>query len=169
MKKVILLLMLGLFWMIPIKVAAQDVIFLTDSEQSQASICKADRVRNTNVEVTYEEAQLLMKLARSEAGDLGQDAMLIVMNVVINRRNDDRFPDNIHDIVYAEGQFSVVTNGEFDKADINPDTHIALARLEMGEDISDGALYFESSSATETWQSKHLEFVSEKLGQRFYK
>ena len=44
-------------------------------------------------ELTYEEAQLLMKIAVAEAGNQGTEGMWLVMSVVMNRVKDPDFPD----------------------------------------------------------------------------
>lgn len=121
------------------------------------------------VEMNIDEAQLLMKLARSEAGDNGVEAQLLVMNVVMNRVNDENFPDSIKEVIYAKNQFSVVSNGSMKKTEPSADSHLALAKLESGEDISKGALFFESSSNTNGSWHKTREFLFEKYGQRFYR
>lgn len=172
MKKVILHLMLGLLiaLVLPVNAYAKSKVhILTEGELSELYTCRAEEHEDTCLNLSQEDAMLLMRLARCEAGDNGTDAQLIVMNVVINRLNNKSFPDNIHDIIYANKQFSVVTSGVFDETEINVDSHLALARLEMGEDLSGGALYFESASANGTWQSKHRELIFEKFGQRFYR
>lgn len=170
MKKVTMLWVFVLSILISSPVKACEYTFpITDSELSRLYSCREDKNCDTCISITQEEAQMLMKLACSETGDMGEDAQLLVMNVVINRLNDKDFPDNIYDIIHAEKQFSVVQNGAFDKVKPNVESHFALARLEMGEDLSEGALYFESNSAKDTWQSRHKEFLFEKYGQRYYK
>ncbi len=81
------------------------------------------------IEITYEEAQELLKIAWCEAGNQGVDGQLFVMSVIWNRVNDPDFPDNIHDVIYESGQFA--TAG-MDKAEPTWETHYALALLEMG-------------------------------------
>ena len=171
MKKVILCIALGILMItLPLNTYAKPKVhILTEEELSMLYTCREEANVDTCLNINQTDAQLLMKLARSEAGDMGVDAQLLVMNVVMNRLKDEAFPDNIHDIIYANKQFSVVTNGNFDSVEINVDSHLALAKLEMGEDISEGAIYFESSSATDTWQSKYRTLLFEKYGQRFYK
>ena len=48
------------------------------------------------------------------------------------------------------------------------DAHFALAELESGKDISEGALYFEASSK-KNWHKENRTFLFENYGQRFYK
>lgn len=172
MKKVMLHLTLSLLLALTVPFnayAKTKVHILTEEELSTLYSLREQANIDTCLNIAQEDAVLLMQLARSEAGDSGVDAQLIVMNVVMNRLKSKNFPDNIHDIIFAAKQFQVVTNGSFDNTDINVDSHLALARLEMGEDISDGAIYFESASVTDSWQSKNREFIFEKFGQRFYR
>lgn len=131
-------------------------------------------VSNQIVELNIDDAQLLMKLAWSEAGNQGIEGQLAIMNVVMNRVNDENFPDTVKDVIYQKCgnyyQFSVVGNGVFKKAEPTEETHLALAELEGGKDVSQGALYFEAiSSSSKSWHRKSREFLFEDYGQRFYK
>lgn len=126
------------------------------------------------IELDIQDAQLLMKLAWSEAGNQGIEGQLAIMNVVMNRVNDENFPDTVKEVVYQKSgksyQFSVVGNGVLKNAEPTEETHLALADLESGKDISQGALYFEAvTSKTKSWHRKSREFLFEDYGQRFYK
>ena len=118
---------------------------------STPNLSYAQSAHNSTInEFTYEEAQLLMKVAQAEAGNQGEDGMWLVMSVVINRVNNDAFPDNLTDVVNQKHQFATVSNGGIDKVEISADCHRALARIEMGE-VSPEIVAFE------TTQSKTLE------------
>ena len=93
--------------------------------------CQAYQPQKT-IEVTYEDAQLLMKVAQAEAGNQGITGQWLVMCVVLNRVESEDFPDTVYEVIYQEGQFSTATNGALDKAEPTSDTHIALAYLEQG-------------------------------------
>lgn len=82
------------------------------------------------IEVTYEEAQELMRVAWCEGGNQGTYGMLLIMSTVINRVNSSDFPDSIHDVIYQENQYA--TKG-MQSATLTPEAHYALALLEMGE------------------------------------
>ena len=84
-------------------------------------------------EFTYEEAQLLMKIAMAEAGNQGEEGMWLVMSVIVNRRNDDAFPDSIHDVAYQKNCFSTVKSGKINYVGLSEEAHTALARIEKGE------------------------------------
>lgn len=97
-------------------------------------------------EVTYDEAQLLLKVAEAEAGNQGSDGMWLVMSTVINRVRSGDFPDSIKDVVYQKNQFSTVTNGAIDNVTITPEAHEALARIEKG-DIAKEIIAFENTKS----------------------
>lgn len=96
----------------------------------QGTIEKAESKVN---EFTYEESQLLMRLAQAEAGNQGEDGMWLVMSVVMNRVNDPDWPDNITDVIYQKNQFSPVSDGRLNKVELSKEVHTALARIEKGE------------------------------------
>lgn len=81
------------------------------------------------IEVTYEEAQLLMKIAYCEAGNQGREGQRYIMSVVLNRVNSPDYPDSIKEVIYQPHQFA--TKG-MDEAEITVDTHLALADIERG-------------------------------------
>ena len=93
-------------------------------------------------EFTFEDAQLLMEIAQAEAGNQGPDGMWLVMSVVLNRVNNPEFPDNIHDVIYAENQFYAEGIG---KTEISPECHEALARIERG-DVAPQIIAFEKTT-----------------------
>ena len=85
-------------------------------------------------EFTYDEAQLLMRVAQAEAGNQGSFGMLLVMSVVLNRRDDHsgEWPDDVKSVIYQTSQFSSVSDGHFDATEISPEAHEALAKIEAG-------------------------------------
>lgn len=153
-------------------VEAEEVHILTDEELSLLYTCKQDERKTSDeiVELSIEDANLLMKLGASESGDCGSDAQFLTMLVVMNRLKDKRFPDSIKDIIYQDSQFAVIDNGKFDKTEPNVDSHIALAWIEMGMDDSQGAIYFEASTnSSNSWHCQNKEFLYEAYGQKYYK
>ena len=94
------------------------------------------------IELSYDDARLLMGIAQAEAGNQGPDGMWLVMSVVLNRVNNPEFPDNIHDVIYAENQFYAEGIG---KTEISPECHEALARIERG-DVAPQIVAFEKTT-----------------------
>ena len=118
-------------------------------------------------EITYDEAQMLMRIAMAEAGADGKDGMAMVMAVVLNRVNDDRFPDSIEKVIFQDGQFSPISDGRYYKAEPDVECHLALAEIEMGNYDNVDALYFENAS--ESWQSCNCIYLGTVGHHRFYK
>ena len=94
--------------------------------QSRAYECQCPKT----IEVTYEEAQELLKIAWCEAGNQGIIGQQCVMSVIINRVNSPDFPNSIHDVIFQDNQFA--TAG-MDKAVPTWETHYALAAIESGD------------------------------------
>lgn len=126
---------------------------------------KEERIKG--FEITYDEAQMLMKIAQAEAGGDGKDGMAMVMAVILNRVSDDRFPDSIEGVIFQEGQFSAIADGRYYTAEPDINCHLALSEIERGEfDIID-ALYFENAGSC--WQSNNCEYLGTIGHHRFYK
>lgn len=99
--------------------------------------------KNDCVEVTYEDAQCLMKIAQAEAGNQGVDGMALVMQTVLNRVEDDDFPNTVYEVISQKGQFQSYANGTYVKAIPCVDCHLALAEVEMGMFSDDTVIAFE--------------------------
>ena len=126
-------------------------------------------------EFTYEEAQLLMRMAQAEAGNQGIDGMWLVMSVAINRIKSKNFPDNITDVIYQSAttkdgtviyQFSSVADGRIDEQVVlSNEVHEALAMIECGE-IQEKIIAFEIKDSTAL--DKYFEYVFTFRDHRFY-
>lgn len=88
----------------------------------------------------YEEIKLLAALIELEAGNQSTVGRAIVADVVLNRVADPRFPDNIHDVIYQKGQFSVVN--QLDKVEVTQE-NIDIVLDELTDQISYSAIYFD--------------------------
>jgi hypothetical protein len=98
------------------------------------------------LQLTYEEAQMLMKLAQAEAGTEGAFGQYLVMKVVINRVNDPAFPNTVEEVITQPHQFSTYANGTYQKAEPTLDSHRALALLEKNVGDDDTIVAFETVS-----------------------
>ena len=117
-------------------------------------------------ELTYEEAQLLMRIAEAEAGNQGEEGMWLVMSVVLNRVNSSEFPNSICEVIYQPHQFSSVSDGHFEKVEVfSSEVHEALARIEEGE-VAPEIVGFEVTSSDEL--DKYFASAFEYRGHRFY-
>lgn len=151
-------------------VATKKIEYLTDEQLSQLYTCKQDvrKVDSSIVELSQADAWVLMQVGRSEGGS-GLDGQLWTMRTILNRL-DANWADSLWGVLTMEEQFKVVMNGTYKNADVNSDSHIALALIEGGWNDTEGALYWEScTNSSESWHKKNLEFIKEVDGNRFYK
>ena len=126
-------------------------------------------------EFTYEEAQLLMRMAQAEAGNQGIDGMWLVMSVAINRIKSKNFPDNITDVIYQNAttengtviyQFSSVADGRIDEQVVlSNEVHEALAMIESGE-VAKQIIAFEVKDSTAL--DKYFKYAFTFRDHRFY-
>lgn len=118
---------------------------------------------------TDEEVDMLLKIGMAEAGNQSVECIATVMLTVLNRVKSDKFPNNIHDVLYQKGQFSPVASGSFKRAKPSNKCTEAFNLILTGWDESQGCLYFESSSKSSTWHSRNLKFLFKIGKMRFYK
>ena len=117
---------------------------------------------------TGEEETLLLKLAMAERGDTGcETCMALVMRTVLNRVEAPKFGSTIRGVIYAQDQFTPVTDGTFDAAEPDDRCMAALDMVMRGWDESQGALYYEWCEG-ESWHSKNLNLLMQHCDTRFY-
>ena len=119
---------------------------------------------------TEEEEEYLARIAYSEAGNQGPDGMALVVRVVINRVESDKFPNTIKEVIEQKNQFSPVSNGTFKSLKPSKMAWKAVAKVKKGWDRSRGALYFVAHKATKsTWHENNLTWVFKYIDHDFYK
>lgn len=123
------------------------------------------------------ELEVLLRIVEAEAGCEDEDGKLLVANVVLNRVNSEQFPETVTDVVFQKEngvtQFSPVSDGSYYKVRISEETVNAVGRALMGEDISEGALYFAARKYADSekmkWFDNHLTFLFQHGGHEFFK
>lgn len=98
-------------------------------------------------EFSYDDAQMLMRIAQAEAGNQGIEGMKLIMAVVLNRVADEDFPDSIEKVIFQEHQFQPVSDGRYYSVELSPEVHLALADIEKGEPIDEEIVAFEVTSS----------------------
>jgi len=122
---------------------------------------------DSTLQISYEDAQILMAIAQAEAEIDGVEGMMAVMKTIINRVNDARFPNTVKEVVMQEAQFSPISDGRYYTMIPTAKVHLALAGLEKGVLNQFDALYFEN--AENSWQEKNCTYVATIGHHRFYK
>lgn len=86
---------------------------------------------------------LLARIINGEARGEPYLGQVAVGAVVMNRVRSSEFPNTIAGVIYQKGQFTAVTDGQFDKAIAKNSTVYKAAREALnGSDPTGGALYF---------------------------
>lgn len=100
---------------------------------------------------TNNNVDLLARLIHGEARGEPYEGMVAVGAVVLNRVSDSRFPNTIAGVIYQNGAFDVVTDGQINLAP--DDRSLKAARDALnGWDPSYGCVYyFNPSTATSKW------------------
>ena len=97
------------------------------------------------------DVQLLARAINGEARGEPYEGQVAVGAVILNRMEDSRFPNTIAGVIYQKGQFSCVTDGQFDVAIDEASTVYKAAEEAMnGADPTNGALYFYNPSKTKS-------------------
>ena len=65
------------------------------------------------ITVQDNEIEMLERIVQAEAGGSGYDGMLAVANVVLNRVKYERFPNTVTDVIFANRQFTPVSDGRY--------------------------------------------------------
>lgn len=118
---------------------------------------------------TY-ETYILAKLAMAEAESEPLETKAMVIQVVLNRVNDEEFPSNIADVIYDEGQFTPISDGRFDKVEPNQECYDAIKMIKNSRgNIDKDILYFETVTDKKTWHSENLKFLFQSGTLNFYK
>ncbi|SJZ31082.1 cell wall hydrolase [Selenihalanaerobacter shriftii] len=87
------------------------------------------------------DLRLLARLIHAESRGEPYKGQIAVGAVVLNRVKSEQFPNSIRGVVYQDGQFTPVENGQINLAPNQTSVKAARAVLK-GKDPSLGALYF---------------------------
>lgn len=129
------------------------------------------------IDLQENEMEILSRIVEAEAGNQDIEGKILVANVVLNRVENDKFPDNVEDVIMQQengvSQFSPVSNGRIWSVCVSDQTKEAVERALSGEDLSEGALYFVARKYADAnkmkWFDNHLTYLFEHGGHEFYK
>lgn len=142
---------------------------LTDEDLSKLYTCKQDVRNDTALEVSQYDANILLKISRQEGGGT-LDGQLWTMRTILNRVFNEDFEDTVWEVVSTDKQFEVFTNGSYINADVNSNSHLALAMIEGGWNKTEGALYWRTEDNCEgSWHENNLTYIKTVEGNRYYK
>ena len=152
MKKNLLSILIGIILGIPVCVYAEEIRpeqrDLLPRPAAESYIIELPQLTEENVaEIADQDfqadLQLLACLVQAEAGDQDLTGKRLVVDVVLNRVSDPRWPNTISEVIYEPGQFSPVTDGSLAKAyyTVTQDCFEAVA-AELNDQIDYSVHYF---------------------------
>ena len=113
------------------------------SIKDQSSTSTEKNTDQSSIDNSGDMVDLLARLINGEARGEPYKGQVAVGAVVMNRVKSSEFPDTISGVIYQKGQFSCVTDGQFNKAIDEDSTVYKAAREAMnGSDPTNGCLFF---------------------------
>lgn len=95
-----------------------------------------------------EDLDLLAHIIHAEAGNQSLEGMIGVGAVIMNRVANPVFPDNIYDVVYAEGQFEPTWSGSINLEPNELSIVAAYLTLEGYNTVEDSVSFYNPGSGT---------------------
>ncbi|WP_408956077.1 cell wall hydrolase [Natroniella sp. ANB-PHB2] len=96
---------------------------------------------NAIIDYTSNDLEWLARAVHGEARGEPYEGQVAVAAVILNRVQDDEFPNEIYDVIFQQGQFSAVDDGQINLTP-NETSYQAAKEALSGKDPSLGALYF---------------------------
>lgn len=138
---------------------------------SDGVLVSADYI-NPIITITEEDYNNLVRIVEAEATGLDVKAKILVANVVINRVFSKDFPNTVTEVIYQGNgeQFQPIADGRFYSVALTESSYEAVDRALIGEDYSEGALFFASvaSAGPNSWFATHLKRLFEYNGHVFF-
>lgn len=146
MKKLILGLIFGVSLFMGNDAHAEASGYLEVGEYGRPFVLTVDSDEQIEEEIYLGELEELAQLVEAEAGNQPFEGKCLVVDTVLNRVESPLFPNSIHEVIFQEGQFSVITNGSWEKAAWNMDeSDYAAVAVEVELHTNRDVLYFNNS------------------------
>lgn len=118
-----------------------DSVYAAIKDQSSTSTKK--NTDQSSIDNSGDMVDLLARLINGEARGEPYKGQVAVGAVVMNRVKSSEFPDTISGVIYQKGQFSCVTDGQFNKAiDEGSTVYKAAQEAINGSDPTNGCIFF---------------------------
>lgn len=102
----------------------------------------------------YSEQELLARVVEAEAGNQGLYGKRLVVSVIYNRVESDKFPNTIYEVLTSPHQFSTVWNGQVEKMEITDETLFAI-EFERTHRADNEILYFNNGECSGKFAYKY--------------
>ncbi|WP_082036167.1 cell wall hydrolase [Bacillus sp. B-jedd] len=103
------------------------------------------------LDLTNEEKDLLARLVHAEAKGEPFKGKVAVAEVVLNRMEDEKFPDTVKGVIYEKRQFDPVANGEINKPAGSEAKKAVDEALSPKEKVTDALFFYNPETAGDKW------------------
>lgn len=94
---------------------------VTESEKMRLPLLDSVETPVEVQTITDEEIRLIAQVVQAEAEGECEEGKRMVIDVILNRKDSEHFPDTVHDVIYQPRQFSVMWNGRFERCGVRED------------------------------------------------
>lgn len=91
--------------------------------------------------LSEEDIELLALITMAEAEGECEEGKRLVIDVVLNRMDSERFPDTVYEVIYQPGQFSPTWNGRLKRCEVREEI-CRLVREELESRTNDKVVFF---------------------------
>lgn len=152
----------------------------TIEEEKKTSLKNKTQVLSNQVtyktKITKKEYNILTRIVEAETTGGDIKSKQIVANVILNRVEDDGFPDTIEEVVFQKNgsgfQFSPISDGRYYSVTVTKETKKAVNQALQGKDNSEGALYFANRSYSNpknmAWFDNNLKYLFSYGGHEYF-
>ena len=149
--------------------AEEHVLQLVEDTENRRFVTAGKLISRQTRDISAEEYEILARIVEAEAGAESYTTRLLITNIILNRVESERFPNNITDVVFQNNgktyQFSPISNGSYYSVVVQDSTRKAVEEALNGNDNSGGALYFMVRSLSSARSVAWFDTSLTKMGQ----
>lgn len=147
MKRVLVATLAGVLFLCPIKAEAAKYSEVGEYGRPGVLVTE-DTDEQIEEEIRLGDMELIAQLVEAEAGNQDIAGKCLVVDVILNRVESPNFPDTVEEVIFQDGQFSVITNGAFDRAAWHmQESDYAAVMMEYELHQNKNVLYFNNCKA----------------------
>ncbi len=123
----------------------------TDGKAGPVTLEKMGLLSSPTADITANDIYLLSRIISAEARGEPYLGQVAVGAVVLNRVKHPSFPGTIAGVIYQNGAFSAVTDGQFDEPVSDEARRAAYDVLNGVNPVPDAIYYYNPQKATNAW------------------
>lgn len=94
---------------------------VSESERMRLTLLDSKQIPEEVSMLTDEEVCLIAQVVQAEAEGECEEGKRLVIDVILNRKDSEHFPNTVYDVIYQPRHFSVMWNGRFERCGVRED------------------------------------------------